>query len=86
MYVPVIIRRASGRKVKTFALDGAHELDEVIFWIWRDLVLTMLASPLKRVRDAVPEMLEDIQEVAGWAGLERMLCGGRHSEFSLPTR
>ncbi|KAH7922878.1 hypothetical protein BV22DRAFT_1037002 [Leucogyrophana mollusca] len=79
MFVPVKIRRSSGKVVKSFKLTGAHNLDQVMLWIWRDLFVMILANGTKRQKDAIPDMLDDIQNLLGWKSLERLLCGGKKS-------
>ncbi|KAF9236903.1 hypothetical protein BU15DRAFT_63625 [Melanogaster broomeanus] len=79
MFVPVKIRRSSGKLVKSFCLTGAHNLERVMLWIWRDLFLMILATGSKRQRTSMPEMLDDIQSLLGWRALEHLLHGGRRA-------
>ncbi|KIJ59771.1 hypothetical protein HYDPIDRAFT_177707 [Hydnomerulius pinastri MD-312] len=81
MFIPVKIRSSSGRLVKSFSLTGAHNLERVMLWIWRDLFVTMLATGTKRQRKNIPEMLDDIRTLLGWRSLEHLLYGGRKTLY-----
>ncbi|KAH7881845.1 hypothetical protein F5I97DRAFT_1939714 [Phlebopus sp. FC_14] len=81
MPIPVKIRRTSGALVKSFLLTGAHNLERVMLWIWRDLFVTLLATGTKRQRNSISDMLDDIQTLLGWRSLEYLLYGGRKSMF-----
>jgi len=76
MFVPVNISTSSGKLVKSFMLNGAHNLQNVVLWIWRDLFMTILATGTKRQRSLVPDMLDDIRILLGWSALEQLLRGG----------
>ncbi|KAG1840931.1 hypothetical protein DFJ58DRAFT_732682 [Suillus subalutaceus] len=77
MYISVKIRRSSGKVVKSFHFTGAHNLQRVMLWIWRDLFVVMLADGTKRQKSAIPDMLDDIRTEFGWNALERLLYGGQ---------
>jgi hypothetical protein len=77
MYVSVKIRRSSGKVVKSFHFTGAHNLQRVMLWIWRDLFIVMLADGTQRQKSAIPDMLDDIRTEFGWNSLERLLYGGQ---------
>lgn len=77
MYISVKIRRSSGKVVKSFHFTGAHNLERVMLWIWRDLFVVMLADGTKRQKLAIPDMLDDIRAEFGWNALERLLYGGQ---------
>ncbi|TFK53302.1 hypothetical protein OE88DRAFT_1696189 [Heliocybe sulcata] len=77
MYIHVRLKKRNGRTVKSFSLSGAATLDRVLLWIWRDLLLVMLASEDPRLTGVMPEMLTDIENVVGWQSVERILYGGR---------
>lgn len=77
MYISVKIRRSSGKVVKSFHFTGAHNLERVMLWIWRDLFVVMLADGTKRQKSAIPDMLDDIRTEFGWNALERLLYGGQ---------
>ncbi|KAH9887674.1 hypothetical protein C8Q73DRAFT_839406 [Cubamyces lactineus] len=83
MYVPVTLKRKSGKVVKSWDLTGAHNVEEVLQFIWRDLFLSMLASGNQRHIEKIPEMLDDIEDLMGWTALEKLLYGG--SKVSLDT-
>lgn len=76
MFVPVNITRSTGKLVKSFTLNGAHNLESVALWIWRDLLITILATGSKRQRSLVPDMIDDIRVLLGWRALEQLLRGG----------
>jgi hypothetical protein len=80
LYLNVQIKRRSGRVVKEFSLDGGQNIELVMFWIWRDLFLTMLSTGKAAHREAIPDMLAEIDEVLGWRATERILYGGKHSK------
>ncbi|KAF8121420.1 hypothetical protein EV363DRAFT_1421354 [Boletus edulis] len=79
MFVPIKITRSSGKLVRSFMLNGAHNLENVILWIWRDLFMTILATGTKRQRSVVPDMIDDIRVLLGWRALEQLLRGGSKS-------
>ncbi|KAI0637522.1 hypothetical protein C8Q77DRAFT_1086479 [Trametes polyzona] len=77
MYVPITLKRKSGRVVKSWELTGAQHIEEVLQFIWRDLFLSILASGNQRQIAKIPEMLDDIEDLMGWTTLERLLYGGK---------
>ncbi|KAG1741337.1 hypothetical protein EDB19DRAFT_1908020 [Suillus lakei] len=77
MFISVKIRRSSHKVVKSFHFTGAHNLERVMLWIWRDLFIVMLADGTKRQKAAIPDMLDDIRAELGWKALERLLYGGQ---------
>ncbi|PIL36416.1 hypothetical protein GSI_00104 [Ganoderma sinense ZZ0214-1] len=84
MYVPITIKRKSGKVVKSWQVNGAHNIEEVLQFIWRDLFLSLLATGTQRQINQIPEMLDDIEDIMGWTALERLLYGGRkcpHDEY-----
>ncbi|KAI0352481.1 hypothetical protein OH77DRAFT_1513254 [Trametes cingulata] len=80
MYVPITIKAKSGRVVKSWELNGAHHIEEVLQFIWRDLFLSLLAFGSQRQIKKIPEMLDDIEDLMGWNALQRILYGGRKCE------
>lgn len=77
MYVPIVLKRKSGQRVKSFEINGAHNIEEVLLFIWRDMFLSLLGYGTRRQIARIPEMLEEIEELLGWTGLDRLLYGGR---------
>ena len=77
MYVPITLKQRSGKVVKTWHIDGAHNIDEVLQFIWRDLFLSMLAFGNQRLINKIPDMLDDIEDILSWTALERLIYGGR---------
>ena len=56
-------------------------MNRILLWIWRDLLISLLATGSKRDKERVPGFLEEIQDILGMNVLERILSGGRPSEF-----
>ncbi|OCH93273.1 hypothetical protein OBBRIDRAFT_339305 [Obba rivulosa] len=83
MYVSVTLKRKSGKRIKTFEINGAHNLEEVLLFIWRDLFLSLLATGGEKLKRQVSEMLEEIEDLMGWTALERILYGGRKCPHDL---
>ncbi|KAH9853276.1 hypothetical protein C2E23DRAFT_729053 [Lenzites betulinus] len=77
MYVPITLKRRSGKIVKSWDLHGAQHIQEILHFIWRDLFLSMLACGDQRHIAKIPEMLDDIEDLMSWTALERLLYGGR---------
>ena len=84
--MPIRITRSTGKVVKSFMLNGAQNLQSIILWVWRDLLVTILTTGSKRQRISVPDMIDDIRLLLGWRALELLLCGGnnRMSSTLLP--
>lgn len=82
MYVSVTLKRKSGKRVKTFNINGAHNLEEVLLFIWRDLFLSLFATGGEKLKKQVPQMLEEIEDSMGWSALERILYGGRKCQLT----
>ncbi|KAL1939715.1 hypothetical protein VTO73DRAFT_9748 [Trametes versicolor] len=85
LYVPITLKRRCGKLVKSWELNGAHHIEEVLQFIWRDLFLSMLASGSKRHLAKIPEMLDDIEDLMGWTSLERLVFGGRKCKHDHET-
>ncbi|KAI9059066.1 hypothetical protein FKP32DRAFT_1596723 [Trametes sanguinea] len=83
MYVPITLKRKSGKVVKSWELTGAHNIEEVLQFIWRDLFLSLLASGNQRQIKKIPDMLDDIEDLMSWTALERLLYGGRKCPHDL---
>jgi hypothetical protein len=81
IYISAKIRRSSGKVVKSFHFTGAHNLERIMLWIWRDLFVVMLVDGTKRQQAAIPEMLDDIRVEYGWKALEQLLYGGNKCEL-----
>lgn len=76
MFIPIKIKRSTGKVVKSFMFNGAQNLESVMLWIWRDLFMAILATGSKRQRCVVPDMIDDIRLLLGWRALELLLRGG----------
>ncbi|KAF9817259.1 hypothetical protein IEO21_03623 [Rhodonia placenta] len=77
MFVTVTIKRKSGKHVKAFNINGAQNIEQVLFFIWRDLFLSMLAAGNEHHISQISDMLEDIEDLMSWTALERILYGGK---------
>lgn len=77
MYISAVIKQKSGKTIKAFQLTGAHKINKVLQWIWRDLFLTLLATGNEAQKKQVPDMLQAIDRAMGWTSLEHILTGGR---------
>ena len=73
MYIPVTLRDKKGRVVKKFDVNGALSLEDVALFIWRDMMLSILARGTSHQRDMIPRMLADIYSIMGWRPLVRLL-------------
>lgn len=73
-----IKRHKTGKIVKTFRLIGVPNFERVLLWTWRDLFVSMLASSSGQ-KDAIPDMLQDIQAILSWESLPKMVLGGETS-------
>lgn len=80
LYVPVIFKNKAGRRVKSFHLNGVHALEKVLFWLWREIFVSMLASDLEHHK--ILAMLRDIESTFGWQALERVIVGGESGRSS----
>jgi hypothetical protein len=87
MFLTVDIKDSRGKLVRSFNINGAHNVDQVLLWIWRDLFVSILARGRDRQKEMIPEMLSDIEDVLGWPCLERLLYGGKigTSRFHIST-
>ncbi|TDL18393.1 hypothetical protein BD410DRAFT_806555 [Rickenella mellea] len=77
IYIPVTLKSRSGRVVKSFTEMGVENLETAILWIWRDLFLSLLSVESKALMKVLPDLLMDIDDLVGWEGLEKILCGGK---------
>ena len=80
IHISAKIRRSSGKVVKSFHFTGAHNLERILLWIWRDLFVVILADGTTRQKVLIPDMLDDILVEFGWKALQRLLYGGRYCE------
>ncbi|KAF8518518.1 hypothetical protein BU17DRAFT_90843 [Hysterangium stoloniferum] len=78
MYLPISIKDSSNTVIKHFSYPGAYLLEDTFLWIWREMLLKMLASGEHRYIAAIPDMLKDIQSTtAEWGtSLDRLLIAG----------
>lgn len=76
MYLRIVLKRRNGKRVRSFEVNGAHNIEEVLLFIWRDLLLSLLGYGSQRQIAKIPEILEEIEDLLGWTSLERVLYGG----------
>ncbi|RDB20271.1 Bifunctional epoxide hydrolase 2 [Hypsizygus marmoreus] len=79
MPINITIKKQGGKVVKTFALQGPHMIDQVLLWIWRELLVSLSAYGTRATKQKIPDILEEIEIAMGWTALERLLYGGRKS-------
>lgn len=79
--VRVVIKDNNGKIVKHMSFLGPQNIDRVLLWIWREMFVSLFAKGSKRERDKIPEMLDDIEDLLGVDGLERLLYGGETGMF-----
>ncbi|KAF8500057.1 hypothetical protein JB92DRAFT_3124630 [Gautieria morchelliformis] len=60
-YVSVAIKSRSGATVKEFSYSSVDLIEDAFLWIWRDMLLKILAAGRKSDMEAIPRMLRDIQ-------------------------
>ncbi|KAH9922706.1 uncharacterized protein B0H18DRAFT_1016536 [Fomitopsis serialis] len=77
LFVKVTLKNKDGKRVKSWDVNGVQNIVEVLFFIWREVFLSMLATNTnKQLRD-ITDMLEEIDDLLGWTALERILYGGK---------
>lgn len=69
-------RRCSkpGKLVKRFSETGLEQIYTVIFWLWRELIVSAIANGSST--EAINEYLVDIEHERTWKSLQRVLNGG----------
>jgi hypothetical protein len=79
LFVSVAIKSRSGATVKEFSYSSADLLEDAFLWIWRDMLLKILAAGRKSDVEAIPRVLHDIQSATKqWETvLDRLLLAGR---------
>lgn len=80
-FVTNIRRHTTGKTIKTFHIVGVPNFERVLLWTWRDLFVSMLASS-PRHRNAIPDMLQDIQTALSWEALTKIVLGNNTSQSS----
>jgi hypothetical protein len=78
-FVTNIRRHKTGKIIKTFHIVGVPNFERVLLWTWRDLFVSMLASSPGQ-RQAIPDMLQDIQAILSWEALPKILLGSNTSQ------
>lgn len=74
------LKDTNGKVLKRFSILGPQNVDRILLWIWRDLLVSLFATGSDRDKARVPEFLEEIQETLGISALERLLYGGEPSK------
>lgn len=72
-----MIKDQHGYIVKAFEEVGMKNVESAVFWVWREVLVSLLASKDKTCVHLVPDLLVDIDDLVGWEGLERVICGGK---------
>ncbi len=67
--------------VKHFSVVGPQNLDRILLWVWRDLFVSLLADGSEADKKRIPDFLDDIESSLGALALERLLYGGKSSEY-----
>lgn len=70
------------RVLRRFSVQGPQNVDKILLWIWRDLLVSLLAKGSERDKARVSDFLEEIQLVLGVEALEKILFGGTFSRYS----
>ncbi|KZT74613.1 hypothetical protein DAEQUDRAFT_753988 [Daedalea quercina L-15889] len=77
LFVNVTLKNKHGKCVKAWDVSGVQNIEEVLYFLWRELFLSMLATSTKKQTEAIPNMFEEIDDLLGWTALERILYGGK---------
>lgn len=80
LFVNVTLKTRDGKRVKSWDVSGVQNIEEVLYFLWRELFLCMVASDAKRRTESIQDMLEEIDDLLGWTALERILYGGKKCE------
>ncbi len=75
--MPITIKKNSGKIIKTFTANGIANVESAILWILRELFVSLIASNHDRLKKRIPDFLMEIEDIVGWQGLEKMVCGGK---------
>lgn len=76
MYVPLSFKNKRGKRIKSFHLTGAPNIEKALLWIWREMFVTILAHGSERDEENISLMLQDISDILGWQSLGRIVTGG----------
>lgn len=79
--IRVTIKDKHGETMTKLRVRGPQNVDKLLLWIWRDLALCMLAKGTKQDKERVSTIIEDLETIYGFPVLERLLRGGKKSEF-----
>ncbi|KAF6743046.1 hypothetical protein DFP72DRAFT_755938, partial [Ephemerocybe angulata] len=80
MPVRVTIKDKTGACMTKLRVRGPQNVDRILLWIWRDLLVCTLARNLNDDRKRVVDILQDLEGTYGFPVLERLLRGGRKTE------
>ena len=61
--IPVTIADKHGRIIKTFHEAGLKNIENAIFWVWREVLLALLASKDKASVGIIPSLLVDVDDL-----------------------
>lgn len=75
--IDVKIKDRNGKIVQKFHVIGPQQIDQILLWIWRDVLVSIFVAGTQKDKDKVPDFLIDIESVFGVTALERLLQGGK---------
>ncbi|KAF9475270.1 hypothetical protein BDN70DRAFT_865145 [Pholiota conissans] len=71
----------TGKILKRFSVMGPQNLHRVLLWIWRDLLVSVLAYGTEREKSKMQDFLEDIELALGIRSLGKLVHGGKSGKF-----
>ncbi|KAF9040696.1 hypothetical protein BJ165DRAFT_1350932 [Panaeolus papilionaceus] len=75
--IDVKIKDRNGKIVQKFHVIGPQQIDQILLWIWRDVLVSIFVVGTQKDKDKVSDFLIDIESVFGVTALERLLQGGK---------
>ncbi|PPQ66597.1 hypothetical protein CVT24_006908 [Panaeolus cyanescens] len=75
--IDVKIKDKNSKVIQKFHVIGPQNIDQILLWIWRDVLVSIFLSGTQRDKDKVADFLTDIESVFGITALERLLQGGK---------
>ena len=84
LFVNITLKTSEGKRVKSWDVSGVQNIEEVLYFLWRELFLCMVAANARRRTELIHDMLEEIDDLLGWTALERILYGGKKCEWYVP--
>ena len=81
IYVPITIKDKHGNVIKSATKQGIRNVEDIIMWICRELMISMLETGDSAHATRVSLMLVDMDDFVGWQGLDKMIRGGRRGQL-----